>query len=315
LKPFVSEVSACLSSGQIPVMVYENDVLVVRSAAEGPYVAVSHVWVDGLGSSTEQGLPTCQVSRIAAHARQLVPSGIFWVDSLCVPSEMDLRKRAIRLMAETYERADKVIVLDTSIRTFCSLNTPLTDILVRMTVSPWIHRVWTLQEALLGGELYFEFSDGLFPFVRLRKAWMNLRVLTSSPFGLIHCNFPRMHLFTVRIMRFFNRRSNVLSFPDLVDMLHRRTTSHPEDETVAIAGLLGVNVNKLLIEHSGDARMRAFLLELKTLPADILLTGVIPRLAFDCFRWAPRTLTSIGPLPLRSTMGRAQCTTQGLTTE
>ena len=28
------------------------------------YVAFSHVWVDGLGSDTERGLPSCQISAL-----------------------------------------------------------------------------------------------------------------------------------------------------------------------------------------------------------------------------------------------------------
>ncbi|KAI0754614.1 hypothetical protein C8Q80DRAFT_1226746, partial [Daedaleopsis nitida] len=172
LPPF-ARVSELLSSGYIPVIIYKGGTLAVRNAAEGPFLAISHVWADGLGSTTEEGLPACQVSRISQHARDLLSSesdGAFWVDSLCVPAAKELRKRAIRLMAETYTRAEKVIVFDTSVRTFCNASTTRKEVFLRISTSPWMQRVWTLQEACLTRELYFEVSDGLVSLQRLATA-------------------------------------------------------------------------------------------------------------------------------------------------
>ena len=39
-----------------------------------------------------------------------------------------------------------------------------------MATSGWIHRVWTLQEALLGRELNFEAADGLLSMAHLQRA-------------------------------------------------------------------------------------------------------------------------------------------------
>ena len=70
-----------------------------------------------------------------------------------------------------------------------------------------------------------------------------------------------------------------------------------------------------LAEDDADSRMKVFLLEVQTLPADILFVNVpTRRLPFDGFRWAPRTLTPIGVFT-DSSNGTARCTTEGLTTE
>ncbi|TFK78475.1 hypothetical protein K466DRAFT_657124 [Polyporus arcularius HHB13444] len=107
IRPAFSSITSLLVDGKIPVLTYDGQGLKIRRAEVGLYVAISHVWADGLGSTAEQGLPTCQVIRIATAARELVPSGAFWVDSLCVPRKEDLRKKAIHLMAQTYRHAAK----------------------------------------------------------------------------------------------------------------------------------------------------------------------------------------------------------------
>ena len=46
----------------VPVVIFDGEELHVRPSNAGPYVAISHVWADGLGSKTEVGLPKCQVA-------------------------------------------------------------------------------------------------------------------------------------------------------------------------------------------------------------------------------------------------------------
>ncbi|KAI0694829.1 hypothetical protein C8Q76DRAFT_571965, partial [Earliella scabrosa] len=290
--PLFDNVRNLLSSGAIPVIVFDGDTLAVRDAAEEPFIAISHVWADGLGSTTEVGLPTCQLERIAGYARQLVSNGAFWVDSLCVPETRDLRKAAIRLMAETYRRADAVVVFDAGIRQRCTAAAHLKETALWIATSGWMQRVWTLQEALLARELYFEAADGLLSMARLRGALDHANELVPSVLG----PFPR-EPFTLMyshpsLTRLIHRAVRRTSFQDVISLLKSRTTSKPEDESIAIAGLLGVDVAKLLAEEDADTRMRALFLELKTLPAGILFNGA-PKLPFPGFRWAPRSLSAV----------------------
>ena len=98
----------------------------------GTHITISHIWADGLGDTTEAGLPTCQLVRIASYARQLVSDGAFWVE--------DLRKAAIRLMAETYLRADEVFFY-AGIRQRCTAAARLKDTALWIATSGWVQLV------------------------------------------------------------------------------------------------------------------------------------------------------------------------------
>ncbi|OCH84933.1 hypothetical protein OBBRIDRAFT_807893 [Obba rivulosa] len=157
-KPPLDAVLDTLRNGQIPVVVVDDadspeggPVHISCTSASGtpptPYVAVSHVWADGLGSTTEGGFPTCQVRRLAVLARELVPGGAFWMDALCVPADKPMRKRAIGLMGQTYGKAELVLVIDSGIRK-CSVRAHLKQKQLWVFTSGWMQRLWTLQEAM-----------------------------------------------------------------------------------------------------------------------------------------------------------------------
>lgn len=161
IKPPLEDVIKLLSAKRIPVVVYDGMELHVQPADAASYVAISHVWADGMGSITEDGLPTCVVKRIAGLVQQLLPeTGAFWMDSLCVPDVESLRKDAIKLMSQTYRDSAKVLVIDDCIRSQCSERKTWEENLFRIATSGWVRRVWTLQEGLLARDLYFEFVEG-----------------------------------------------------------------------------------------------------------------------------------------------------------
>lgn len=70
-----------------------------------PYVAISHVWSDGLGNPRCNSLPQCQLVQLQGFCNGLysdmpnckpVP---FWIDTLCVPVGHDPAERALRKIA------------------------------------------------------------------------------------------------------------------------------------------------------------------------------------------------------------------------
>ncbi len=161
-KPSLENVISSLSVGKIPVIQCPppHEELLSSDSVRMPYVAISHVWADGLGSTTEEGLPACQIRRLATLTRQLTQDGAFWIDALCIPAVKDMRKRAIGLMAKTYNEAEVVLVIDSSIRA-TSVSAPREEKLLHLLSSGWMQRLWTLQEGILAQKLVFEFSDGL----------------------------------------------------------------------------------------------------------------------------------------------------------
>jgi hypothetical protein len=70
--------------------------------SSGNYVTFSHVWAEGLGSTTEEGIFECQARRLAAVAEQASSVGVsWWIDSLCIPDTRPYRKSQL-VSYETY---------------------------------------------------------------------------------------------------------------------------------------------------------------------------------------------------------------------
>ncbi len=304
--PSLEIVKAALARNEVPVITISREAkedspasLSVRSTSETPYIAISHVWADGLGSTTEKGLPECQVQRLTSLASKVLDHGAFWIDALCVPDFKDVRKRAIGLMAQTYRDAAVVLVLDTGIQ-LCSSTVPLEEKLLRVLISGWMQRLWTLQEAVLAKKLVFLFSDELVPLPDLLPTGREM---------------PLSALKTDLAAEIFRLSKNDFSIGDVARSLRWRATSRSEDETLAIASLLGVEASAL-VNLSPDQRLVNLLSTVRKLPSNVLfLTG--PKLKLSGFRWAPVSLMtahggSVGGLQMSTAETDAVCTPQGL---
>ncbi|EIW56617.1 uncharacterized protein TRAVEDRAFT_87268, partial [Trametes versicolor FP-101664 SS1] len=304
IRPPIEEITKLLRDGIIPAVVYDGAFLRVRPATEGSYVAISHVWADGMGSTTEDGLPACVVKRIASLVQGLHPeTGAFWMDSLCVPDSRDVRKRAIKLMTQTYRDAASVLVIDNCIRAQCSEKKPWDENLFGISTSGWTRRVWTLQEGLLNSRLYFEFQEGP---VNIEDQGMTfIWCLSHLPFLSFRARYDVWKAdATLDTFRW-----------ELISLLILRGTTKAEDETVAISGILSLNVDAFLAINGPDAaqeRMKEFLIQLARVPR-VLPVHTMPRLELPGFLWAPRSLTTVPPGAFRDDSGgQAFCAPFGL---
>jgi hypothetical protein len=152
----------------------------VNHVALGPegisrWVAISHVWADGLGNTKENKLPVCQLARI----QQLVNDGYamserpvpFWIDTLMIPVRREglpanvaaraasQKKEALQNMERIYKSADKVIVFDKALMSTNSERMTCTELGARIMCSVWSRRLWTLQEGSSPWRTVFQFSD------------------------------------------------------------------------------------------------------------------------------------------------------------
>ncbi|EED13255.1 conserved hypothetical protein [Talaromyces stipitatus ATCC 10500] len=170
---------------------------IVRKRSSRQYVAISHVWSDGLGNENGNTLPHCQIQLLYERARRLatdkeyVPrhtggpfgqlhtgasrlahfassqtrgkdeSVLIWIDTLCIPHQRDVRSLAIQRIREVYLDAYRTMILDSEMRQVESQSTPPLQLLLRVLYcSGWIRRLWTLQEGLAAkSKLYVLFSD------------------------------------------------------------------------------------------------------------------------------------------------------------
>ncbi|RPD67780.1 hypothetical protein L226DRAFT_541181 [Lentinus tigrinus ALCF2SS1-7] len=296
----ISSILEDVDGGSFPVLMFDGTKLQALPAIEGFYVAISHVWADGLGSTSEAGLPACQVARISALATQLLPeSGAFWIDALCIPAVKHLRKRAIKLMANTYREAAKVLVVEECIRTECSLSQTWEVNLLRIATSGWVRRIWTLQEGVLAPQLYFEFADG--PIDIAEESERLTRELAEKPdaekmssgLELLYLEAYRPHVPLLAFRADHKEPGNEYTVSDVSWLLQNRSTSNWEDELVSISSLLSLDLEALLSITGPDAaerRMKAGLLQLQLMPSHIPFLP-IPKLSIPGFTWAPRSLT------------------------
>ncbi|KAF2096006.1 hypothetical protein NA57DRAFT_78777 [Rhizodiscina lignyota] len=155
------------------------------------YIAISHVWSDGLGNIVDNSLPTCQIKRLERYIKDIpfaadnaplsagplridwqrlnIQSGsasgdevLFWMDTLCIPVSPEaavLRARAINQMASVYAAAVQVLVLDAELQVIPARWREAAELLRHIIGANWMGRSWTFQEGALGRECVFQFAD------------------------------------------------------------------------------------------------------------------------------------------------------------
>lgn len=204
-----------LATGKIPLVSMREDgtggleIDVVPLKAELRYTAISHVWADGLGNTTGNALPGCQLHRLhmsltmlqQSPFKNLISFGrrrpgvvVFWMDTLCIPvkpQHKDLRLKAIDQMAIVYSGAEATLVLDEEFQGPGSETEPLESLWARCLTSKWNSRCWTLQEGMLAKRCLVQFrglSLAISPeprFQYLLPAWAIYRLGKRYPFVLL----------------------------------------------------------------------------------------------------------------------------------
>ena len=214
---------------------------------------------------------------------------LWWCDTLCVPCEdehNDTRKLAISRMAETYRNASKVLVFDGELLRH-SRNAPVLELYMRIKLSSWMRRLWTLQEGVLGKDVWFQFSDGPRALSEIDN------VLSSGQNRSGEFLYTRYGHDSRALFGPFVRSSGRVpaeNFAGFWKSVLMRSTSHEDDETICLATILGFDPSPILkIPKSDlDKRMIQFLCSVKRIPAFILFQEP-PRLSEVGFRWAPRS--------------------------
>jgi hypothetical protein len=97
-----------------------------------------------------------------------VPVVPFWIDTLMVPIEAEAKAKAIAGMEPVYRSADKVLVFNASLERIESDRDPQ-ELMMRVYLSPWMSRLWILQEAFRAKELWFKFADNSIRFEDLPR--------------------------------------------------------------------------------------------------------------------------------------------------
>ncbi|OAP61420.1 hypothetical protein AYL99_03623 [Fonsecaea erecta] len=327
LGPHVGKVIKILDEGDIPVFVVREYtsprgavnlfIDAVRAKDTSGYVAISHVWADGLGNRADNQLPRCQIVRLAGLVSTLTGKEAqpFWIDTFGVPRDLEQRKKALAVMEPTYRLAEKVLVLDGGLQQQLMYRTMVNELvtvdyveaqetragvalelLLRIICCSWTSRLWTLPEGMLGPELHFQFSDGTVELGDLVAQLRPWRILGSNIFKDIMASLIRLRpkIRTQRrrgiappdpLMLNWPRGDAYGQFITMFQALEFRDTSWKEDE----ATCLGIHLNldlQAILSRDYPERLEALFAQLDQIPADLMFTHG-ERQPRHPYRWAP----------------------------
>ncbi|KAJ5611493.1 hypothetical protein N7528_008598 [Penicillium herquei] len=306
------------------------------------FVAISHVWSDGLMGTSETGLPACQIEHLAnlaytaatisAQSDTYQGPWYLWIDAMCIPADSRVRKLAITKMRQVYSNAALTIVLDEGLYRSPDYSNPYTTIF-RLMTCVWSRRLWTLQELVLSKNVYIRFSVGL---SKLSSLFENVLEGTKPPMDEENVqdlaelsNVPAEEVRRIEeVCR--DRPANSIqalvlrelrSIPVLANMepqisqvcrmLTLRDSSRRDDEFLAIAPLLGGDVSKL-VNLSGEERVKEFWLQVGAVHRDVLMLD-FPRLSIPGFRCLPMTMLSqTVQSPMQWKYDKCQITEKGI---
>ena len=289
---------------------------VVASHPASRFVALSHVWADGLGNPHANALPRCQLLNIGKliqgldvdfRARDIQDDRIkeqdskeekeellLWCDTLCCPNQPKVAKDlALEYMHRTYQDATYVLVLDSSLR-HCDINeSGIDEVCMRIITSPWTRRLWTLQEGALpsvAGKLWFQLAHKALNIRQLRINASKKFLSTISRKGLAGDMINRMSSFATVFIKDGTVRPEA-DIENVINALRYRSVSIPTDEPLLIGNLLGIDIAQIL---NGDDGLRMNRLWRVMASASLgipssLLFRLGPRLAEPGLKWAPAT--------------------------
>lgn len=307
--PVVSEVAAILEADDLPLLELKRDgsnqnvqLRVVSYKDSVSYTALSHVWADGMGNPHANTLPQCQINRLhrlltPIASQSSLKNRIFgsrakgetvylWIDTLLIPLQKKLRKKAISRMYDIYKNAKAVLVLDRTLLDV-SADRPAEELCFRLSAASWMRRAWTLQEGALANNLYVQFHERAVNPVKLaEKAYQ--RIWKSEPWNVIleECG---------TVINYITQSGDAGGDEQLHSVLlglGQRSTSHPEDKEICFAVMLKMDMKRIL-DAEGAERTVRILKQMPYIPYSFLW-HFQQDLDVPGFTWVPKNIISTG---------------------
>lgn len=287
------QVCNIIRHGEIPVVTIscgsrgDLNIAVTAQRDSVDYIAISHIWADGLGNLSANGLPACQLHYLFELLAPLFTSTRWpwrthdihqttvrvWMDVFCIPPTGQdasddfnwIKNAAIQNMNRVYAAAKATVVLDAELQAISTGASPET-LLAQRLFSGWSTRAWTLQEGHLNPNVYFALSNGLYSPVR-----------PDSSHGQVL--YQRLEASKVSLWRRSPlTRENTLAqhFAVAWHELSRRASSQQEDLPAILANLLGLNTFRILESDTTlVGRLGMIIRSQPALPVSLLYSGAL----------------------------------------
>ncbi|KAL4763646.1 uncharacterized protein BDW70DRAFT_8076 [Aspergillus foveolatus] len=318
----------------------QYELKIVRKRANKSYVAISHVWADGLGNPQGNSLPHCQLEFLYKQARRLlrdkeyIPgydekvygslhtgaarfahfaanaarrgdnSVLVWIDTLCIPHQSDARNLAIQRIRDVYTSASRNLILDSELMLVDSRLCNKMEVCLRVLYcSGWIRRLWTLQEGLAAKDkLFVLLSDkainiGTIPYMLFNKVDQGELPIFQEGIATMaavtwYSYFQEPTDYASKFHRFVVNNGDTTGQGKLIAWnwfnVATRASSKDRDRPTVLAGLLNLDVGKILKVKEADERMRKLYSMLDMFPQDVIfLEG--PRFEEYGLGWAIKT--------------------------
>lgn len=273
---------------------------VVRKDSQSKYVALSHVWADGMGNREQNTLHECQVNYLFSRLRDFQnvlqttdQDLLFWIDTLCCPLEpLNLKIQALALMRETYQDAEHVLVFDAALENTDHTSLDYLETLARVLTSDWMRRLWTLQEAFLAQNLWVQFSREAISIDQLliEHNGMDRRVEARMMY-----TFTRNFVFSIRRRRALKPSSHTFHIHTLALGIIGRSVTDPYDEPLCLSTIVDLDKENATSVARAPPEQRMEILwdrwskSTHGIPSRIIFSDG-PKLSRTGYRWAPATL-------------------------
>ncbi|KAL4949537.1 hypothetical protein BDW69DRAFT_188226 [Aspergillus filifer] len=328
---------------------------IVKKRTNNPYVAISHVWADGLGNPQGNSLPHCQLGFLYEQARRLlhdkeyIPgydekvfgplhtaaarfahfasnaarrrdnSVLVWIDTLCIPHRSDARSLAIQRIRDTYTGASRTMILDSELMLVDSRLCNKMEVCLRVLYcSSWNRRLWTLQEGMAAKDKLFvlladkAINIGTIPYMLMNKVDQEefpifQKGIAMEAAVIWHSYFqePTAYASTSHRLVLNNEGSKSQGMVIAWNWFNvaTRATSKDRDRPTVLAGVLNLDLSKILEVKEADERMRKIYSMLDMFPQDVLFLEE-PRFEEYGMRWAMKACRFTGDYtPLVSDSG------------
>lgn len=193
------------------------------------YVALSHVWIEGLQQDTvHQALTNQKVdSMFTLLQSRAINAAWIWTDTLAIPSGGDtetgalkdemLKTDIINAMPQIYSRADAVLIIDALVLQLHPQNH--VDVAVAIACGKWATRVWTYQEIKLASRALILTATGYYEY---KSVVENIDALQAT-------DGPRYNDLWLRLACMMKDEATGISIPDLVISCGTRKSGNDVD--------------------------------------------------------------------------------------